>query len=384
MTKDEKLTNWNNAVKIKKYMPLKIDYLIIGSGLTGGTIARILHEKGREVLILERRNHNGGNVHDHNHPSGIRIHTYGPHYFRTNSLKLWNFVNQFSEFYNYEASLKSFVDGKFENWPIAGSYIKKTVGFNWKPAFIGDAANFEEASLKIMPKIIYEKFVKGYTEKQWGIDAKELDAGLAKRFDVREDDEPRLMRHQYQGIPLNGYSEFMNNLTKGIPLILNLDYLKNREMFDIKRMLIFSGPIDEYFNFEFGKLQYRGQRRIHSYIEDRDYYQPCGQVNYPLPEHGEHVRILEWKHMIPAEYSSKINGTVITKEIPFSPTDPDEYEYPFPNSRNQIIYKKYAEKAMEESKLLVCGRLGEYRYYDMDQAIARATDMANKIIEREV
>jgi UDP-galactopyranose mutase len=364
-------------------MPLKIDYLIVGGGLTGGTIARLLHDKGCEVLIIDRRNHSGGNVQDHNHPCGIRIHTYGPHYFRTNSPDLWRFVNRFSAFYKYEASLKSFVDGKFENWPIAGSYIRRNVGYDWKADFDGEPSDFEEASLKIMPKLVYEKFVKGYTEKQWGVKAKCLDAGLAKRFDVREDDEPRLMRHTYQGIPVNGYSVFMQNLIDGIPLILNLDYLKNRDMFDVKKMLIFSGPIDEYFNFEFGKLEYRGQKRVHSYIEDKEFYQPCGQVNYPLPEHGEHVRILEWKHMLPAEYSNKIKGTVITKEIPFSPTDPNEYEYPFPNSRNQIIYKKYKQKAQVDPKLLICGRLGEYKYYDMDQAIARAASLTDKIIEEK-
>ena len=189
------------------------------------------------------------------------------------------------------------------------------------------------------------------------------------------------MRHKYQGIPVNGYSEFMKNLVNGIPLILNLDYLRNREMFDVKKMVIFTGPIDEFFNFEYGKLEYRGQRRFHSYIEDTEFYQPCGQVNYPLQEHGEHVRILEWKHMLPAEYLHKIKGTVITKEIPFSPADSNEYEYPFPDSKNQFIYKKYEQKALINSKLLVCGRLGEYKYYDMDQAIARAKCIVNKIVE---
>jgi UDP-galactopyranose mutase len=362
-------------------MSLKIDYLIVGSGLTGGTSARLLHDKGREVLIIDKRNHNGGNVYDHYHPSGIRIHTYGPHYFRTNSFSLWNFVNRFSAFYKYEALVKSFVDGEFENWPIAGSYIKKTIGHNWEAPFKGEAANFEEASLKIMPKLIYEKFVKGYTEKQWGIEAKKLDAGLAKRFDVREDDEPKLMRHKYQGIPVNGYSEFMKNLIKGIPLILNLDYLQNRDMFDVKKLLIFSGPIDEFYNFEYGKLKYRGQRRVHSYLDNMDFYLPCGQVNYSSLEQGEHIRILEWKHMLPQEYQNKINGTVITKEIPFTPTDSNDYEYPFPDSKNQFLYKKYEKKALVDSKLLICGRLGEYKYYDMDQAIGRAISLVNKIVE---
>lgn len=362
-------------------MPKKIDYLIVGTGLTGGTIARLLHDSGCEVLIVEKRDHIGGNVHDHVHSSGIRIHTYGPHYFRTNSDRLWEFVNRFTEFYKYEASLKTFVDGKFENWPIAGSYIKKNVGENWEPSFTGVPANFEEASLKMMPESIYQKFVKGYTEKQWGVKATELSADLAKRFDVREDDEPRLMRHKFQGIPLNGYASFTEKLIEGIPLILNHNYLLNKTMFDVKKKLIFTGPIDEFFDFKFGKLEYRGQKRVHKYLEDINFYQPCGQVNYPDPEQGEHIRILEWKHMLRKEESEKLKGTVITKEIPFSPNNPDEYEYPFPSNKNKQLYKRYEDAALTNDKLIVCGRLGEYKYYDMDQAIARATTIANNIIE---
>ena len=152
-------------------MKLKTDYLIIGSGLTGATIARVLSDAGREAVVLERRSHAGGNVHDHSHPSGIRIHTYGPHYFRTASEPLWDFVNRFASFYPYEASLKTWVDGHYENWPIASSYIRRTVGEDWMPEHSGAAADFEEASLSLMPRLIYEKFVKSYSEKQWGVPA---------------------------------------------------------------------------------------------------------------------------------------------------------------------------------------------------------------------
>nr|MBA3915107.1 NAD(P)-binding protein [Terriglobales bacterium] len=200
--------------------PRRADYVIVGSGLTGGTIARLLTEAGRDVVVLERRSHVGGNVHDHRHPSGVRIHTYGPHYFRTNSDDLWEWVNRFGDFYKFEAVVKSLVDGEIENWPIAGSYIARTVGREWKPSFTGTATNFEEASLKMMPELVYRKFVKGYSEKQWGVKAHELAADLAKRFDVREDDEPRLMRHKYQGIPREGYAGFTQNLLKGIPVVM--------------------------------------------------------------------------------------------------------------------------------------------------------------------
>src|SRR5580698_10522524 len=168
-----------------------VDYLVIGSGLTGAVIARLLADAGREVLVLERRAHLGGNVHDHTHPSGIRIHTYGPHYFRTSSERIWEFATRFTPFYPYEAALLSRVDGELAQWPIAGGYIERRVGPNWKPDFQGIPANFEEAALAIMPRLIYEKFVKEYNEKQWGVSSRTLSVRLCGRFDIRNDDESR-------------------------------------------------------------------------------------------------------------------------------------------------------------------------------------------------
>lgn len=359
---------------------MNIDYLIVGSGLTGATIARGLHDAGRSVLVIDRRNHMGGNVHDHVHPSGIVIHTYGPHYFRTNDDDLWAFVNRFSSFYTYEPCLKSLVDGQYENWPIAGSYIKRVIGDKWAPDFTGKPSNFEEASLSIMPRLIYEKFVKGYSEKQWGVPAHELQPNLAKRFDVREDDEPRLMRQKYQGIPVKGYAGFMASLLQGIPVLLNFDYLKNRESFKPLRKTIFTGPIDELFDFKFGKLAYRGQRREHEYLPTATFIQPCGQVNNPSTDNGPHIRSLEWKHMMPKELADRITGSVITREITESPTDPGNYEYPFPDDKNRSLYEQYRVLADQNPTLLVCGRLGEYRYFDMDQAIARARLLTKNLL----
>jgi len=357
-----------------------IDYVIVGSGLTGAVLARTLADAGREVLILERRSHAGGNVHDHSHPSGIRIHTYGPHYFRTTSDEIWEFVNRFAGFYKYEAALKSDVDGQYENWPIAASYIRRVIGEQWQPAFKGTPANFEEASLAIMPRLIYEKFVKGYTEKQWGVPAHKLSAGLARRFDVRQDDEPRLMRHNHQGIPIDGYAGLMTKMLAGIPLMLNFDYLPQRETIKPRKMLIFTGAIDEFFGYDLGRLAYRGQQREHVYLAEQNFVQPCGQVNNPDPANGPHIRTLEWKHMMPREYAERITGTVLTRETTISPTDPNKYEYPFPDEANAHLYKRYRERADAIPGLLICGRLGEYRYYDMDQAIGRAMRLASKIM----
>lgn len=360
---------------------MRVDYLVVGSGLTGATIARLLKDAGREVLLVDRRSHLGGNVHDHFHPSGIRIHTYGPHYFRTSSEAIWQFVNRFSSFYKYEAVLQSMIDGKYENWPITGSYIRREIGETWKPSFTGTPTNFEEASLSIMPQKIYEKFVKGYTEMQWGVPARTLASDLAKRFDVHEDDDPRLKSNIYQGIPIDGYASFMKNLLAGIPLILNFDYLKNRNLIEVNKLLIFTGPIDEFFDFDLGHLNYRSQKREHLYLADVEYAQPVGQLNNPDPRNGDYIRTLEWKHMMEQKYAQCIRGTVLTKEVPFTPENPDEYEYPFPDAVNAALYQQYRKRAENTPALLMCGRLGEYKYYDMDQAIARAFVLSKRILE---
>ena len=364
-------------------MKISTDYVIVGSGLTGAVISRLLTDAGRSVVVVDRRTHAGGNVHDHKHSSGIRIHTYGPHYFRTNSDELWSFVNRFSHFDPYEACIKSIVDSKYENWPIAASYIRRTIGEKWQPMFQGTPKNFEEASLAMMPHQIYEKFVKGYTEKQWGVPAHSLSADLAKRFDVREDDEPRLCRHRFQGIPAVGYAGLMENMLRGVHVVLDCDYLQHRGAFPCRRKLIFTGPIDEFYGFDLGRLRYRGQRREHTYHQDVEFVQPCGQVNYPNPADGLQIRQMEWKHMMPAGSIRGIRGTVLTQEFTVDPAHPNEYEYPFADRTNAELHARYRLRAELDPKLLICGRLGEYKYYDMDQAIARALVLAERILKAD-
>ena len=361
-------------------MAISVDYLVVGAGLTGGTIARLLHEAGGEVLVVDRRGHLGGNVHDHHHPCGIRVHTYGPHYFRTHSEEIWRFVNRFSSFYPYEAVVKTLVDGEYENWPVAASYIRRTVGSSWTPAFTGTPSNFEEASLSMMPALIYEKFVKGYSEKQWGVPAHTLATSLARRFDVRQDDQPRLVSHRFQGLPTDGYAGFARNLFDGIPVLLNVDYLRHRANFQARKWLIFTGPIDEFFNFDLGHLAYRGQERHHQHLPEVNRALPCAQVNNPDATAGAHIRTMEWKQMMPSEYARRIQGTVITREVTVSPTSPDQFEYPFPDLPNARLYDNYRERAATLDNVLICGRLGEYRYYDMDHAINQAMSLAKSIL----
>jgi UDP-galactopyranose mutase len=361
----------------------RIDYVIVGSGLTGAVIARTLTDAGREVLVLDRRSHMGGNVHDHAHASGVRIHTYGPHYFRTSSERIWDFATRFAPFYEYEASLLSDLGGSMEQWPIAGSFIRKHIGENWQPEFAGTPRNFKEAALSLMPRLVYEKFIKEYNEKQWGVPNDTLAAKLCTRFDIRHDDEPRLKPNaKYQGIPEPGYAEWTRRMLDGIAVILNYDFLKRRDEIKARKMLIFTGPIDEFFGFELGKLTYRGQRRTHQYLPDLTFAQPCGQVNNPLHAGGPHIRTLEWKHMMRADWASRIRGTVLTREVPFTPEDPTDYEYPFPDDANAELYKSYRRCGDAMERVLICGRLGEYRYYDMDQAIGRAMSLADGLLTK--
>lgn len=357
------------------------DYVIVGSGLTGATIARALVDHGCDVLVVERRCHPGGNVADYCHPSGIWVQRHGPHYFRTSSTQIWDYVNRFAAFHPFEAAVKSRIDGRLENWPIAASYLQRSLGAHWKPDFTGIPHDFEEAALSMMPRAVYQKFVRPYTEKQWGAAAKSLSAGLCRRFDVRADDDPRLTpRARHQGLPLGGYSRMLERMLEGIPLELNCDYLTRRDRFKAHRLTVFTGPIDLYFGGKLGRLAYRGQDRHTEYLEATQWVQPCIQVNEPSPE-VPHIRTIEWKHALPDELAHRIHGTVVTRETPFTPTDVDHFEYPFPDSKNDQLYRRYRMLADRERDVLFCGRLGEYRYYDMDQAIARAQMLAQRILQ---
>ena len=357
-----------------------VPWLVVGSGLTGAVIARELHERGEQVLVVERRSHLGGNVHDFEHPTGIRVHTYGPHYFRTNNASIWAFVNRFASFYDYGAVLASLVDGRHEHWPVTAEYIDRTVGPDWAPAFTGEPSNFEEASLAMMPEEVYRKFVKGYTEKQWGVAAGSLSAELAGRFDVRQGEDLRLKTYPHQGLPVGGYARFMEQMFDGIDVELGVDYLRHRDRFAASRGTVFTGPIDEFFGFDLGRLTWRGQRREHEVLADVTVAQPFGQVNNPDPAAGDHIRTLEWKHMMGPEFDRSRPGTVITRETPFTPSDPNDFEYPFPDARNAALYERYRERARALTGVVICGRLGEYRYYDMDQAIGRARVIAKRLL----
>ena len=234
------------------------------------------------------------------------------------------------------------------NWPNGRSPRITSTG-KWAqlvPAFKGIPSNFEEAALALMPRQIYEQFVQQYNEKQWGVPARALPADLCRRFDVRRDDDPRLKPGaKYQGIPKPGYAAWMRQLLDGIRSPPERGLLAAARRVPASKWLIFTGPIDEYFGFDLGRLKYRGQRRSHTYLPDIRYAQPCGQVNNPLHAGGPHIRTLEWKHMMDRQDADRISGTVLTQEVPCTPNHPTDYEYPFPGDANSAAYRAYRARA---------------------------------------
>ena len=360
-----------------------VDYLVVGSGLTGGTIARLLTDAGREVLVLERRDHLGGNVHDSLHASGIRVHTYGPHYFRCSSPKIWDFVQRFSTFYPYEAVVKSLVYGQYEAWPIhEGMFDRFPEWQKSRPA--APPTNFEEACLQRMPRPLYEAFIQGYTRRQWGVDPSHLEASLASRIRINQGPELHLTPHcLHQGLPTLGYAHLMAQLLDRIPCVTGIDYLKHSADYTARKALIFTGSLDEFFSFDAGRLGYRSQKRVDDYLPDHQWHQPCAQVNHPDANETGAVRTLEWKHLMPPEQQPSLAGTVLTREYPYTPSSPEDFEYPMPTPQSAELYRNYRARAAAIPRLVVCGRLGAYRYFDMDQAIGHAMTIAGALLEPE-
>jgi UDP-galactopyranose mutase len=355
---------------------LDAEFIIIGSGLTGASIARTLTDRGCRVVVVERRNHMGGNVHDWMHSSGIRVHTYGPHYFRTSSDDIWNFVQRFSEFYPFEAILKARLSRRLVPWPVTKQLVASYDLSAWQVHDNSPPRNFEEGILRKMPIPVYQQYVESYTYKQWGLPPSALSAQLAQRVELRDSDDPRLKTSKYQGLPTDGYAAFMRNMLKGIPIILNASYSQIRNNIPATAKIVYTGPIDEFFDFDMGRLEWRGQRRRHVYAHSPLKF-PVAQVNFPSLKQKA-IRVVEWAHLMPP--GSKFDGTVLTYETPYSPTDPVDYEYPCQDSRNQNLFVKYRSRATAFPNITFCGRLGEYRYWDMDQAIARAFLIGNRLI----
>lgn len=365
----------------------KYDYLIVGSGLFGSIFAHEATKRGKTCLVIERRSHLGGNIYCENR-DGINIHRYGGHIFHTSDKKIWNYINQFAEFNNYINSPIANYKGELYNLPFNMNTFHQMWGVitpaeaaakieeQRREAGITEPKNLEEQAISLIGTDIYEKLIKGYTEKQWGRPCTELPAFIIKRLPVRYIYDNNYFNDWYQGIPVGGYNVIINNLLKGIEVRLNTDFLKERDLYrNIARRIVYTGPIDAYFNYILGTLEYRGLR-FEFEKHNMENYQGVAAVNYTDRE-TPYTRIIEHKHF---EFG-KQPVTWITKEYPATWHLGDEPYYPVNNKRNQELYQKYADYAKNESDVIFGGRLGEYKYYDMDKVVASALRLVEKELE---
>lgn len=356
----------------------KYDYVIVGAGLFGSTFAYEANKRGKKCLVIDKRNHFGGNVYCEN-VEGINVHKYGAHIFHTSNKEIWDYVNSFVEFNRYTNSPVANYKGELYNLP----FNMNTFYQLWKvrtpkeamnkieeqkqEANILEPKNLEEQAISLVGNDIYEKLIKGYTEKQWGKKATELPAFIIKRLPVRFTFDNNYFNDRYQGIPIGGYNKIIEKMLDGIEVRLNIDFFKNREEIEsLADKIVFTGMIDEFYNYKFGTLEYRSLR-FENEILDEENHQGNAVINYTEYE-IPYTRIIEHKHF----EDCNSNKTVITKEYPATWNKGDEPYYPVNNEKNNKIYKKYKELADNEENIIFGGRLAEYKYYDMHNVIDSA------------
>ena len=354
------------------------DYLVVGAGLFGATFAYEANKKEKKCLVIDKRNHIGGNIYTEK-IEDINVHKYGAHIFHTDNKKVWEYINQFAEFNRYTNSPIARYKDEVYNLPFNMNTFNKLWGVftpkeakrkieeELKEVNIDEPKNLEEQAIKLVGKTIYEKLVKGYTEKQWGMKATELPNFIIKRLPVRFTYDNNYFNSKYQGIPEGGYTNIIGKMLEDIDVRLNYDYFENRdEMDNIAHKIIFTGPIDQYYNYCFGELQYRSVR-FESEILDMKNYQGNAVVNYTEYE-VPYTRIIEHKHF---EFGTQPK-TIISKEYSDKWTREKEPYYPINNDVNNSLYEKYKQLADKDNKVIFGGRLGQYKYYDMDKVVEQA------------
>ncbi len=364
------------------------DYLIVGSGLFGAIVAYKAHQIGKKVLIIERRNHVGGNIACDN-IEGINVHKYGAHIFHTSNKEVWDFVSSFVEFNRYTNSPIANYNGKLYNLPfnmntfyqlwgvITPQEAKNKIAQQVAESGICEPENLEEQAIVLVGKDIYEILIKNYTEKQWGRKATELPTFIIKRLPVRFTFDNNYFNDRYQGIPIGGYNKLMDGLLHNIEVKLNTDYFLERDYFDnLAEKIVFTGKIDEFFDFEFGKLEYRSLR-FENEILDIENFQGNAVVNY-TDSQTPFTRIIEHKYF---EFT-QCPKTVITREFPMEWDTTNEPYYPVNDIKNETMYKKYQILSNIKSNILFGGRLAEYKYYDMHQVIESALGHVEKILKK--
>ena len=362
----------------------KYDYVIVGGGLFEGTFAHAAVKQGKKCLVIEKRNHLGGNIYCEN-IEGINVHKYGAHIFHTSNRAVWDFVNSLVEFNRYTNSPIANYKGEIYNMPFNMNTFSKMWADVTTPAeaklkiaeqtakIKGEPQNLEEQAISLVGEDIYKKLVKGYTEKQWGRDCKELPAFIIKRLPVRYTYDNNYFNDLYQGIPIGGYNLLINALFEGCDVELNTDYNENREKYNaMGEKILYTGTLDSFFDYKFGKLEYRSLK-FESEILSEENHQGVAVVNYTDRE-TPYTRVIEHKHF---EYGTQ-EKTVITREYPADWQEGMEPYYPVNDEKNQLVYKKYAELAKQQSNVIFGGRLAEYKYYDMDKVIESAFSLIEK------
>lgn len=369
---------------------MKYDYLVVGAGLYGAVFAHEAKKRGKSVLIIDKRSNIAGNVYTEN-IENINVHIYGAHIFHTNNKVVWEYVNKFAEFNRFTNSPVANYKGELYSLPFNMYTFNKMWGVvtpeeaaekieeQKKEAGITEPQNLEEQAISLVGKDIYEKLVKGYTEKQWGRTCDQLPAFIIKRLPVRLTFDNNYFNALYQGIPVGGYTAMVQNMLEGIEVHLNQDYLKDKEKYDaLAEKVIYTGAIDAYFDYKLGALEYRSVR-FETEILDKPNFQGNAAVNYTDAE-TPWTRIIEHKWF---EFGKDAEGndlpkTVISREYSSEWKKGDEPYYPVNDEKNGALYEEYKKLAEKEKNVIFGGRLGEYKYYDMDAVIASALDMCEK------
>ena len=354
------------------------DYLIVGSGLYGAICAYELNKKGYKVLVIDKRNHIAGNIYTEN-IENINVHKYGAHIFHTSNKEVWEYINQFAEFNNYINSPIAVYKGEIYNLPfnmntfsrlwgvLTPDEAKAKIEEEKAQYHIDEPKNLEEQAINLVGPTIYEKLVKGYTAKQWGRPCNELPAFIIKRLPVRFTYDNNYFNDRFQGIPMGGYTKIIEKMLEGIEVRLNTDFFLNRELEKECKKIIYTGPIDQFFDYKFGELEYRSVR-FETEIIDKVNYQGNAVVNYTEYE-VPYTRIIEHKHF---EFDVTSPKTIISREYSSTWKKGDEPYYPVNNERNNTLYERYKEEAKKLPNVFFGGRLGQYKYYDMDKVILEA------------
>ena len=370
---------------------MKYDYLIVGAGLFGSTFANLAKKDGKKVLVIDKRVHIGGNIYTEI-IENINVHKYGAHIFHTDYKDVWEFVNSFVEFNRFTNSPIARLGNEIYNMPFNMNTFSKI----WDDVFtpedaqrhinqerkeiIGEPKNLEEQAISLVGRTIYEKLIKGYTEKQWNRDCKDLPAFIIKRLPIRLIYDNNYFNDRYQGIPIGGYTKLVDKMLEGIEIKLNTNFFDNIDYFkSIAETIIYTGPLDEYFKYSLGKLEWRSLK-FDTKIFDLENYQGNAVVNYTGHE-VEYTRVIEHKHF---DNTCISNKTIVTFEYPCDYKEGMEKYYTINDEKNNYLADKYRELANKEKNVIFGGRLAEYKYYDMDDVIKSAFNMYNEYNEKKL